>query len=230
MEEVESQPMFSPSPIPAPRDSPRVGETHSVRDAENGDATVKNLDINNVSGLDETQDMSTEFDDDPKNGMLILFAWTLGHLFLDRLGKVSVIDLECKRQCLHYPVNWDCNPFLERLAWFINKCKQFNLEWSEWHHSMNADEQYIHALRKSLKRIFWAVRNYIMYVYFSDEKARAKDKVDDKSSETSEDIDVEQPPAVSRAETGSFEPVISREPVKNQSQDSGSIKDDRSVQ
>ena len=79
MEGVESEPMFSPSPIPAPRDSPRVGETHRVRDAENGDANqkdvpVKKLDISNVSDLDETQDMSTEFDDDPKNGMLILFA------------------------------------------------------------------------------------------------------------------------------------------------------------
>ena len=70
--------MFSPSPIPAPRDSPRVGETHSVRDAENRDANqkdvpVKKLDISNVSDLDETQDMSTEFDDDPKNGMLFSF-------------------------------------------------------------------------------------------------------------------------------------------------------------
>ena len=78
MEGVESQPMFSPSPIRGPRGSPRVGETHSVRDAENGDAnqkdvTVKKLDINNVSDLDETQDMSTEFDNDPKNGMLFPF-------------------------------------------------------------------------------------------------------------------------------------------------------------
>ena len=75
---VESQPMFSPSPIPAPRDSPRVGETHSVRYADNGDANqkdapVKKLDISNVPDLDETQDMSTEFDDDPKNGMLFRF-------------------------------------------------------------------------------------------------------------------------------------------------------------
>ena len=65
---------------------------------------------------------------------------------------------------------------------------------------------------------------------FSDEEVQANDKVDGKSSEIPEDMDIEQPPAVSRAETGSFEPVISREPVKNQSQDSGSIKDDRSVQ
>ena len=68
--------MFSASPIPRPRDSPRVGETKSVADAENGDAnqkdrTVKKLDISNVSDLDETQDMSTEFDDDSKNGMMI---------------------------------------------------------------------------------------------------------------------------------------------------------------
>ena len=66
--------MFSPSPIPRPRDSPRVCETKSVADAENGDADrkdapVKKLDISNVSDLDETQDMSTEFDDDLKNGM-----------------------------------------------------------------------------------------------------------------------------------------------------------------
>ena len=78
MEAVEYQPMFSPSPVPAPQDSPRVGETHSVRDAENGDAnqkdaSVKKLDINNVSDLDETQDMSTEFDNDPKNGVLFSF-------------------------------------------------------------------------------------------------------------------------------------------------------------
>ena len=78
MEEVESQPMFSPSPIPGPRGSPRVGETLWVRDAENGDAnqkgvTVKKLDISNVPDLDETQDMSTEFDYDSKNGMLFPF-------------------------------------------------------------------------------------------------------------------------------------------------------------
>ena len=77
-EEVESQPMFSPSPIPAPRVSPRVGETHSARDAENGganqkDTPVKKLDISNMSDLDETQDMSTEFDNDQKNGMLFSF-------------------------------------------------------------------------------------------------------------------------------------------------------------
>ena len=69
-----------------------------------------------------------------------------------------------------------------------------------------------------------------MFVYFSDEEVRANDKVDGRSSETPEDMDIEQPPAVSQAETGSFEPVISREPVRNQRQDSGSIKDDRSVQ
>ena len=51
--------------------------------------------------------------------------------------------------------------------------------------------------------------------------------MDGKSSETPKDMDMEQPPGVSRAETGSFEPVISKEPVKNQSQDSGSIEDDR---
>ena len=70
--------MFSPSPIPGPRDFPRVGETHSVREAGNGDAnqkdaSVKKLDINHVSDRDETQDMSTEFDDDPKNGVLFSF-------------------------------------------------------------------------------------------------------------------------------------------------------------
>ena len=67
--------MFSPSPIRAPRESPRVGETHSVRDAENGDVNPKDAPVKklNISDLDETQDMSTEFNDDPKNGMLFSF-------------------------------------------------------------------------------------------------------------------------------------------------------------
>ena len=27
---------------------------------------------------------------------------------------------------ISYLINWGCNPFLEEIAWFINKSKQFN--------------------------------------------------------------------------------------------------------
>ena len=45
------------------------------------------------------------------------------------LRLVSMIEIECERQRWHHI--WlveGFNPFLERLAWFIKKSKQFNQE------------------------------------------------------------------------------------------------------